>query len=203
MLNLSSIRRRWREGSTISGLMDTIATTVSVSLQHGVPLKVFCEKFAHMRFEPSGWTGNEQIGYAKSLMDYIFRWLELRFLKGEQLSMFNMPATRLPPPPPTLSYLFSVAYLPKAKSTRSFVRNLYVAPFDRLPFCGQSHLKKWEPDAAFCLYPPLHQLQIFKRPCLPPLQLPQVGRRPSQRVLLSPERQNPTVGRGRRGARQA
>jgi hypothetical protein len=49
---------------------------------------------------------------------------------------------------------------------------LYVAPFDRLPFCGQSHLKKWEPDAAFCLYPPLDQLQIFKRPSLPPLQLP-------------------------------
>ena len=88
-----------KEGSTISGLMDTIATTVSVSLQHGVPLKVFCEKFAHMRFEPSGWTGNEQIGYAKSLMDYIFRWLELRFLKGEQLSMFNLPVTRHPVPP--------------------------------------------------------------------------------------------------------
>jgi ribonucleoside-diphosphate reductase alpha chain len=57
-------------------------------LQHGVPLKVLCEKFAHTRFEPSGWTGNEQIGYAKSLMDYIFRWLNLRFLSGTQLSLF-------------------------------------------------------------------------------------------------------------------
>ncbi len=66
----------------------TIATSVSMALQHGVPLKVLCEKFAHTRFEPSGWTGNEQIGYAKSLMDYIFRWLNLRFLSGTQLSLF-------------------------------------------------------------------------------------------------------------------
>jgi ribonucleoside-diphosphate reductase alpha chain len=78
-----------KEGSTVSGLMDSFATAVSLSLQHGVPLKVLCEKFAHTRFEPSGWTGNEQIGYAKSIMDYIFRWLQLRFLSGHQLSLFS------------------------------------------------------------------------------------------------------------------
>src|SRR5271163_3251667 len=77
-----------KEGSTVSGLMDSFATAVSLSLQHGVPLKVLCEKFAHSRFEPSGWTGNEHIGYAKSIMDYIFRWLQLRFLSGQQLSLF-------------------------------------------------------------------------------------------------------------------
>jgi len=77
-----------KEGSTVSGLMDAFATSVSLALQHGVPPKVLCEKFAHTRFEPSGWTGNEQIGYAKSLMDYIFRWLNLRFLSGTQLSLF-------------------------------------------------------------------------------------------------------------------
>jgi ribonucleoside-diphosphate reductase alpha chain len=70
--------------------MDSFATAVSLALQHGVPLKVLVEKFAHTRFEPSGWTGNEQIGYAKSIMDYIFRWLQLRFLSGHQLSLFNM-----------------------------------------------------------------------------------------------------------------
>ena len=69
--------------------MDSFATAVSLSLQHGVPLKVLCEKFAHTRFEPSGWTGNEQIGFAKSIMDYIFRWLQLRFLSGHQLSLFS------------------------------------------------------------------------------------------------------------------
>ena len=77
-----------KEGSTVSGLMDAFGVSVSMALQHGVPLKVLCEKFAHTRFEPSGWTGNEQIGYAKSLMDYIFRWLNLRFLSGTQLSLF-------------------------------------------------------------------------------------------------------------------
>jgi ribonucleoside-diphosphate reductase alpha chain len=77
-----------KEGSTVSGLMDSFATSISIALQHGVPLKVLCEKFAHTRFEPSGWTGNPQIGYAKSLMDYIFRWLHLRFLSGTQLTLF-------------------------------------------------------------------------------------------------------------------
>jgi ribonucleoside-diphosphate reductase alpha chain len=80
--------RMAKEGSTVSGLMDSFATAVSLALQHGVPLKVLCEKFAHTRFEPSGWTGNEQIGYAKSIMDYIFRWLQIRFLSGHQLSLF-------------------------------------------------------------------------------------------------------------------
>ncbi len=81
--------RMAKEGSTVSGLMDSFATAISLSLQHGVPLKVLCEKFAHTRFEPSGWTGNEQIGFAKSIMDYIFRWLQLRFLSGHQLSLFS------------------------------------------------------------------------------------------------------------------
>ena len=80
--------RMAKEGSTISGLMDSFATAISLALQHGVPLKVLCEKFAHTRFEPSGWTGNEQIGYAKSIMDYLFRWIELRFLQGTQLDLF-------------------------------------------------------------------------------------------------------------------
>jgi ribonucleoside-diphosphate reductase alpha chain len=88
-----------KEGSTVSGLMDSFATAVSLSLQHGVPLKVLCEKFAHTRFEPSGWTGNEHIGFAKSIMDYIFRWLQLRFLSGHQLSLFTglTAGAQLPP----------------------------------------------------------------------------------------------------------
>ncbi|MGA2150786.1 MAG: vitamin B12-dependent ribonucleotide reductase, partial [Geobacteraceae bacterium] len=88
--------RMAKEGSTVSGLMDAFATSVSLALQHGVPLKVLCEKFAHTRFEPSGWTGNEQIGYAKSLMDYMFRWLNLRFLSGQQLTLFPGLAPAVP-----------------------------------------------------------------------------------------------------------
>jgi ribonucleoside-diphosphate reductase alpha chain len=68
--------------------MDCFGTVVSVSLQHGVPLKVLCDKLSHTRFEPSGWTGNEALGYVKSIMDYLFRWMELRFLSGKQLPLF-------------------------------------------------------------------------------------------------------------------
>ncbi|MFZ2021312.1 MAG: hypothetical protein WAV06_06200 [Terracidiphilus sp.] len=81
--------RMAKAGSTIAGLMECFGTVVSVSLQHGVPLKVLCDKLSHTRFEPSGWTGNVQIGYAKSIMDYLFRWMELRFLSGKQLSLFG------------------------------------------------------------------------------------------------------------------
>ena len=78
-----------KEGSTVSGLMDSFALAVSIALQHGVSLRLFCEKFAHTRFEPSGWSGNPDIGYAKSIMDYIFRWLQLRFLTGQQQMLFE------------------------------------------------------------------------------------------------------------------
>jgi ribonucleoside-diphosphate reductase alpha chain len=91
-----------KEGSTVSGLVDSFALAVSIALQHGVPLKLFCEKFAHTRFEPSGWSGNPDIGYAKSIMDYIFRWLQLRFLTGQQQMLFEnlrlKPAGALPSP---------------------------------------------------------------------------------------------------------
>jgi len=72
-----------KEGSTISGLMDALATAMSFNLQYGVPLKFLVDKFAHVRFEPSGWTGNPTIPYAKSIIDYIFRWLGAKFLGPE------------------------------------------------------------------------------------------------------------------------
>jgi ribonucleoside-diphosphate reductase alpha chain len=78
-----------KEGSTVSGLMDSFALATSIALQHGVPLKLLCEKFEHTRFEPQGWTNNPDVGYAKSIMDYIFRWLHLRFLTGQQQMLFE------------------------------------------------------------------------------------------------------------------
>ncbi len=84
-----------KEGSTVSGLMDSFALAVSMALQHGVPLKLLCEKFAHTRFEPSGWSKNPEIGFAKSIMDYIFRWLQLRFLTGQQQLLFENLRPRL------------------------------------------------------------------------------------------------------------
>ena len=92
-----------KEGSIISGMMDAFATSVSLALQYGVPLQVLCDKFSHTRFEPSGFTGNPDIPIAKSIMDYIFRWLDLRF--GEEArkareALANEPAAVVTPPAP-------------------------------------------------------------------------------------------------------
>ncbi len=73
-----------KEGSTISGLMDAFATQTSYSLQFGVPLKFMVDKFSHMRFEPSGFTKNKEIPIAKSIVDYIFRWMASHFLPVEE-----------------------------------------------------------------------------------------------------------------------
>jgi ribonucleoside-diphosphate reductase alpha chain len=72
-----------KEGSTISGLMDAFATAISLTLQYGVPLEALVEKFSHMRFEPAGFTKNPEIPIAKSLIDYIFRWLASKFLSAD------------------------------------------------------------------------------------------------------------------------
>ena len=71
-----------KEGSTIGGLMDVLGTSISMGLQYGVPLEVFVNKFAHSRFEPAGFTKNPDIPIAKSVTDYIFRWLGMEFIPG-------------------------------------------------------------------------------------------------------------------------
>ncbi len=72
-----------KEGSTLSGIMDSFATAISIALQYGVPMADLVRKFAHTRFEPSGFTGNPSIPMAKSLIDYIFKWLGQKFLSPE------------------------------------------------------------------------------------------------------------------------
>ncbi|MEM9165412.1 MAG: adenosylcobalamin-dependent ribonucleoside-diphosphate reductase [Planctomycetota bacterium] len=71
-----------KEGSTIGGLMDSLGTAVSVALQYGVPVPSLVNKFTHQRFEPAGMTANSDIPFAKSLVDYIFRWLGMQFIPG-------------------------------------------------------------------------------------------------------------------------
>ena len=73
-----------KEGSTVSGLMDSLATMTSIALQYGVPLRDLVNKFAHMRFEPAGFTGNAEIPIAKSIVDYVFRWMGSRFLSKDE-----------------------------------------------------------------------------------------------------------------------
>jgi len=71
-----------KEGSTIGGLMDSLGTAISVALQYGVPVESLVRKFTHQRFEPAGMTHNVDIPFAKSLVDYIFRWMGMEFIRG-------------------------------------------------------------------------------------------------------------------------
>jgi len=126
-----------KEGSTVSGLMDSFALAVSIALQHGVPLKLLCEKFAHTRFEPSGWTNNTEIGFAKSIMDYIFRWLQLRFLTGQQQLLFENLRPRpaaLGPQPEDVGRAPSPANSVHAADALSSIIDLGDAP--TCSFCG-------------------------------------------------------------------
>jgi ribonucleoside-diphosphate reductase alpha chain len=110
--------RMAKEGSTIAGLMDSFATAISLSLQHGVPLRLLCEKFKSTQFEPRGFTGNPEVPRATSIMDYIFRWLDLKFVQpklahtadvdGGQLDLPRIPvlpaatAAAVVTPPPVI-----------------------------------------------------------------------------------------------------
>jgi ribonucleoside-diphosphate reductase alpha chain len=80
-----------KEGSTLSGVMDGLALTLSIGLQYGVPLKVLVDKLVNTRFEPSGITANANIRFATSVLDYIARWLGGRFISAEYLKLNGMP----------------------------------------------------------------------------------------------------------------
>jgi len=95
-----------KEGSTLSGMMDAFATSISLSLQYGVPLAHLVEKFAHMRFEPSGWTGNSELGFAKSIVDYVFRWMGYRFLStDDKIAIGLVHTSEIVDPAPQLELL--------------------------------------------------------------------------------------------------
>ncbi|MGD0541342.1 MAG: hypothetical protein ABSB33_07485, partial [Tepidisphaeraceae bacterium] len=117
--------RMAKEGSTIGGLMDTIATLVSVSLQYGVPVESLVRKFEHVRFEPSGMSRNPEIPFAKSLVDYIFRWLAMEFVHGYRAA--NAPKRE---PRPLPAEAEPVAESPPAKKG------------------GNGHGPRIEPDSA-------------------------------------------------------
>ncbi len=118
-----------KEGSTVSGLMDSFACGISIALQHGVPLKLLCEKFAHTRFEPSGWSGNPDIGFAKSIMDYIFRWLDLRFSTGQQQMLFEnlRPKLSAVSSPPSVGDLSAGSAGPTANDPRPTTGTIHAA----------------------------------------------------------------------------
>ncbi len=97
-----------KEGSTVSGLMDSVGAITSVALQSGLPLETLVRKFSHSRFEPSGWTRNPQIGHASSILDYVFRWMGMRYLEAPesdvaaaQAPLPLSPASPMPAQPPS------------------------------------------------------------------------------------------------------
>ena len=117
-----------KEGSTISGLMDSFATMTSMALQHGVPLQLLVDKFTHMRFEPSGFTRNPEIPMTKSIMDYIFKWLAIKFLSldsQEHAGVIRREET-LSGAPVSSPAQSNVA--PITKDDAQFVRSLEVTP---------------------------------------------------------------------------
>jgi ribonucleoside-diphosphate reductase alpha chain len=117
-----------KEGSVVSGLMDSFATSVSLALQYGVPCKVLVDKFSHTRFEPSGFTGNPNIPIAKSIVDYIFRWMALKFIPPEG-------ETQIPAALPAASVEASAP----AKTAKMSGRELYLNQADAPPChsCGE------------------------------------------------------------------
>jgi ribonucleoside-diphosphate reductase alpha chain len=138
-----------KEGATLSGLMDSFALALSLALQYGVPLRVLHEKFSHTRFEPSGFTQNPEIPYAKSIMDYLFRWLAKKFLPAEEVpgevhaaDQVPLPLdSSLPPPSPekqlTLGRFDSVPPPPPSgrEAVREAQHRTYVAQADA-PLCS-------------------------------------------------------------------
>jgi len=80
-----------KEGSTLAGMMDWISLVTSIALQHGVPLKLLCEKARNTRFEPQGWTENQHLGYATSVIDYVFRWMEYKFIDTQVSAQLALP----------------------------------------------------------------------------------------------------------------
>src|SRR5579859_6973156 len=111
-----------KEGSTISGLMDAFATQTSYALQFGVPIRFMVDKFSHMRFEPSGFTKNKEIPIAKSIVDYIFRWMATHFLPVEDQDEVGIvrredsPAPAIIPDPAPVADEFKVIASPATKA---------------------------------------------------------------------------------------
>ncbi len=134
-----------KEGSTISGLMDAFATQTSYALQFGVPLKFMVDKFSHMRFEPSGFTKNKEIPIAKSIVDYIFRWMASHFLPVEDQDEVGIIRREdaLPPAPATdapkpVQSEFKVIATPRPINTVSNPKLTFVNTGDApaCPDCG-------------------------------------------------------------------
>jgi len=129
-----------KEGSTLSGIMDAFALSVSISLQYGVPLRALVDKFVNSRFEPSGYTGNPKIRYAKSVVDYIGRWLGAKFISTDY---FDNDAPLEPAEPAAIAVVASTpeaaaAHAPAAsKTAESETTTRPRAAAEDAPYCSE------------------------------------------------------------------
>ncbi len=144
--------RMAKEGSTLSGLLDAFATSISMALQYGVPLQVLCDKFTATRFEPSGFTGNRDIPIAKSITDYIFRWMALKFLDAGEQDIVELPPVEAPVAPTVSSSAPSAAPRIKASKTVGFaVDSVAAVKADVVPTkADNSKLFKAYMDSPLC-----------------------------------------------------
>ena len=132
-----------KEGSTLSGFMDGFALSVSIGLQYGVPLKALVDKFINTRFEPSGFTGHPSIPYAKSVLDYIGRWLGGRFISADYLTPSVPTNAEAPALPATASVAPVAAGYPNAPTRAAREEALAAAVararalFDGAPTCAE------------------------------------------------------------------
>jgi ribonucleoside-diphosphate reductase alpha chain len=122
-----------KEGSTLSGIMDAFALSVSISLQYGVPLRALVDKFVNSRFEPSGYTGNPKIRYAKSVVDYIGRWLGAKFISVDYLDNDAVVEEEVAVTKPALAP--PVAVVPKVAEPETTTRSR--AAIDDAPYCSE------------------------------------------------------------------
>jgi ribonucleoside-diphosphate reductase alpha chain len=122
-----------KEGSTLSGIMDAFALSVSISLQYGVPLRALVDKFVNSRFEPSGYTGNPKIRYAKSVVDYIGRWLGAKFISADYLDSDAVVEEEVAVAKPAMAP--PVAVMPKIAESETTTRPR--AAIDDAPYCSE------------------------------------------------------------------
>jgi len=123
-----------KEGSTLSGIMDAFALSVSIALQYGVPLRAMVDKFVNSRFEPSGYTGNREIRYARSIVDYIGRWLGGKFISGDYLDREAAVAEEEAPAKMAASAPAAVAVAKPAEPETSTRAR---AAIDDAPYCSE------------------------------------------------------------------
>jgi ribonucleoside-diphosphate reductase alpha chain len=126
-----------KEGSTLSGVMDGLALTISIGLQYGVPLKVLVDKLVNTRFEPSGITPNPNIRFVSSVLDYLARWLGGRFISADYLKLNGTSHAEAAPLPPPNAPIIAMPAMPRASKQGELPSNTLGNAHEGAPTCTE------------------------------------------------------------------